>query len=89
MDPSEFTGLQKLIWEGLLGIWGYGEDSPVYIVGAVLCVVIPYLLGSINFAVIFSRGKFHEDIREHGSGNGFHQYAANLRIEIRTSYVRR
>ena len=38
MDPSEFTGLQKLIWEGLLGIWGYGEDSPVYIVGAVLCV---------------------------------------------------
>ena len=69
MDPSEFTGLQKLIWEGLLGIWGYGEDSPVYIVGAVLCVVIPYLLGSINFGVIFCRAK--------------------LRIEIRTSYVRR
>jgi glycerol-3-phosphate acyltransferase PlsY len=31
--------------------------------------IIPYLLGSLNFAVIVSREKFHDDIRNHGSGN--------------------
>ena len=69
MDPSELTGLSKFIWDGLLGTLGYGEDTPVYKICAVLCIVVPYLLGSINFALIVSRHKFHEDIREHGSGN--------------------
>ena len=34
------------------------------------CVVIPYLLGSVNTAFIVSRVMFHDDIRRHGSGNG-------------------
>ena len=34
------------------------------------CVVIPYLLGSINSAIIVSKVLFHDDIRRHGSGNG-------------------
>ena len=34
-----------------------------------LCMIIPYLLGSINPAIIFSRVFFHDDIRTHGSGN--------------------
>ena len=37
--------------------------------GVLLCIVIPYLLGSINFGLIISNKKFHDDIRTHGSGN--------------------
>ena len=37
--------------------------------GVVLCMFIPYLIGSINPAIIFSRLFFNDDIREHGSGN--------------------
>ena len=32
-------------------------------------IVIPYLLGSLNFGIILSRVFFHEDIRNYGSGN--------------------
>ncbi len=35
---------------------------------AVLCA--SYLLGSINSAILFSRLVYHDDIRNHGSGNG-------------------
>ena len=34
------------------------------------CVVIPYLLGSVNTAFLVSRILFRDDIRRHGSGNG-------------------
>ena len=34
-----------------------------------LCIIIPYLLGSINPAIIFSKLFFHDDVRSHGSGN--------------------
>ncbi len=37
--------------------------------GVVLCMVIPYLLGSLNFGLIISEKKYHDDIRNHGSGN--------------------
>ena len=46
--------------------------APFYalIFGAVLlCMAIPYLLGSLNFAIIFSKLFFHDDIRKYGSGN--------------------
>ena len=36
---------------------------------AVLSIIAAYLLGSINFAVIFTKSFKNEDIREHGSGN--------------------
>ena len=43
---------------------------PLYIVLAVLfAAVVPYLLGSINTAVLFSRILYKEDIRTKGSGN--------------------
>ena len=32
-------------------------------------VVIGYLLGSINFGVVVSKGLYHEDVRMKGSGN--------------------
>ncbi len=34
-----------------------------------LCMVIPYLLGSINTSIILSKVFYHDDIRNHGSGN--------------------
>lgn len=48
-----------------------GTMAELYLMlaGVVLCIIIPYLIGSINPAIIFSRLFFHDDIREHGSGN--------------------
>lgn len=37
--------------------------------GVLLCIIIPYLLGSVNFGVIISNREYHDDIRTHGSGN--------------------
>ena len=34
-----------------------------------VCMIIPYLLGSINTSIILSKAIFHDDIRNHGSGN--------------------
>ena len=41
----------------------------VHAVGILLCIVLPYLLGSLNFAIIISKLFFHDDIRKYGSGN--------------------
>lgn len=40
-----------------------------YLVFAFLCMVIPYLLGSINPAIILSNRVYKDDVRTHGSGN--------------------
>ncbi len=48
-----------------------GHNIPVAL-AVVLCAVgaiIAYFLGSLNFAVIISKLKFHEDVRKYGSGN--------------------
>ncbi len=39
------------------------------ILGGVLCIIVPYLLGSINFAIIISGKTYKQDIREFGSKN--------------------
>ena len=46
-----------------------GALVAVYVIGAILCIVVPYLLGSLNFAVIISKLFYHDDIRKYGSGN--------------------
>ena len=38
-------------------------------IGVLAAVVIAYLLGSINFAVIFENAFLKKDVRELGSGN--------------------
>lgn len=55
----------------LIGEWSLSGMSAagVYIAGVVLCMVIPYLLGSLNFGLIISRRAYHDDVRTHGSGN--------------------
>lgn len=35
----------------------------------IICVVVAYLIGSVNFAVIFSKAFMKKDVREVGSGN--------------------
>lgn len=48
------------------------EGSALYAVlflGVILCMIIPYLLGSLNFAIIISKIFYHDDIRKYGSGN--------------------
>ncbi len=34
-----------------------------------VCAIIPYLLGSVNFALVISKIFFRDDIRKYGSGN--------------------
>ena len=41
----------------------------LFSVGAILCAVIAYLLGSINFAIIISGKTYKQDIRDYGSKN--------------------
>ncbi len=36
---------------------------------AMLSIVIPYLIGSINPAILISKLVYHDDVRRHGSGN--------------------
>lgn len=47
----------------------FGNTAPFFILCTLLCVIVPYLLGSINFAVIISSKRYNDDVREHGSGN--------------------
>ncbi len=57
---------------GYMGIIGYFFDElplPVGLAMILVYVFIPYLLGSINTAIIVSSTLYHDDIRKHGSGN--------------------
>ena len=57
--------MQEFLTKGIITT----ENMPLFIVGIVLCVVIPYLLGSLNFGVIISKLRYRDDVRTHGSGN--------------------
>ena len=54
---------------GLIGNLGYELGTVQFFLMAVACIIVPYLVGSINFAIIFSKVFHHGDVREHGSGN--------------------
>lgn len=64
----------EITQNGLLPMLIAGDSREISIVLlAVLCLiggVIAYFLGSMNFAIIISKYKFHDDIRRYGSGNG-------------------
>ena len=61
--------MQEFLEIGLIGKLGLGEDQTALFLAGAFCVIASYLLGSINFAVIFSKLFFKEDVRNHGSGN--------------------
>lgn len=57
----------------LCDAWGFERAGTGYlilmVVGALLCMVSAYLIGSFNPAICFSKIIYHEDIRSYGSGN--------------------
>ncbi len=55
--------------QGLVGRWGFEAGTVPFFLIAVACCVVAYLLGSINFAIIFSKKLHNDDVRAHGSGN--------------------
>lgn len=76
MRFSEFIaiGLQDLFKTGIIrAILRHvtGDVAQALVIGAgfLLCILCAYLLGSINTALIVSKCFFHDDVREHGSGN--------------------
>ncbi len=50
---------------------GLGETaiSLIFAAMTVGIIVVSYLLGSVNSAIIFSKLVYHDDVRKHGSGN--------------------
>ena len=61
------TTLQNLLLDRI-GSTG-AAASAVLIILTLLCIAIPYLLGSVNFALVISKLVYHDDIRKYGSGN--------------------
>ena len=64
----------KIISYGFFGIISQSLQSEttlavLTVVGVLICIIAPYLLGSMNFAIIISKLKYGSDIRQHGSGN--------------------
>ena len=54
----------------------------------VIALVVSYLVGSVNFSIVFSKLLLKQDIRTKGSGNaGFYQYPAQLRQGVRRGCV--
>ena len=45
------------------------NDTLFFIICGIVLTVVPYLLGSINFAIIISGKSYGDDVRSHGSGN--------------------
>ena len=41
------------------------EPVKIYLI----CLLLGYLLGNLQFAIVFSHLLYHDDVREHGSGN--------------------
>lgn len=49
--------------------FGESVNGILLLLAVVICIVSAYLIGSINPAIIVSKRRFGEDIRDHGSGN--------------------
>lgn len=57
---------------GFMGLIGYfWKDIPLFpsMLLVLLYVMVPYLLGSVNTAILVSKHFYHDDIRNYGSGN--------------------
>lgn len=71
-----FISAGEIAYKGLLGIYlektvhGSLFIDVIFVLGYLACILVPYLLGSLNFAILISTWKFKSDIRTHGSKNG-------------------
>ena len=62
--------LDKGLVGGMLYDANASASTPIWVViAAVLCIAVPYFLGSINFAIILSKTIYKTDIRDLGSKN--------------------
>ena len=73
-ETPTFTHLFNLVdWAVTKFSLNTSERQPffvlTYVLAVLLCVGVPYLLGSINPAILISKYVYHEDIRDFGSGN--------------------
>ncbi|MBP5230372.1 MAG: glycerol-3-phosphate 1-O-acyltransferase PlsY [Clostridia bacterium] len=66
---TSFPGFAKHLFYTLILGGNTGGAYAVYIGMFLVLIVVPYLLGSLNGAILVSRYVFHDDIRNHGSGN--------------------
>ena len=57
-------------FEGPVAALMNGQNAAFLVAGGMLLVLLlSYLLGSVNYALLISRLFFHDDVRTHGSGN--------------------
>ncbi len=68
------TPFDEIMYKGFLGKFLEVERSgalflSLTILGFLVLTILPYLLGSCNFAIIISKFFYREDIRSFGSGN--------------------
>jgi glycerol-3-phosphate acyltransferase PlsY len=74
VDPEKLERISRYVYNNFYGplylmlVDGRLEGWVYYLI-AIAIVLSGYFLGSMNFAVIISKLKFHEDIRTKGSGN--------------------
>ena len=68
----------EIVHSGFLGKYLYSTESifgnsalyyGLYISAIAVCAIIAYFIGCINFGIILSKTKYHDDIRTKGSGN--------------------
>ncbi|MBE6631669.1 MAG: glycerol-3-phosphate 1-O-acyltransferase PlsY [Ruminococcaceae bacterium] len=58
------------IWKyGFFGLLSNNTVGATMLVGAILCALLSYLIGSFNFAILLSKYKYKQDIRDFGSSN--------------------
>ena len=68
-------GIYNLFENGLIKMIrskaSLGEVGDAALVGGggIFCIVVAYLLGSSNWALVISRAVYHDDVRKYGSGN--------------------
>ncbi|MBQ8309669.1 MAG: glycerol-3-phosphate 1-O-acyltransferase PlsY [Clostridia bacterium] len=70
-EPIEFEKAWNLVDQIIQSTYpnDLGVASVVNIIGALLCMILPYLLGSINPAILISKHMSGEDIRALGNGD--------------------
>lgn len=59
-----FSGIIGYLWKDIENISLFWQLALIFVY-----VFIPYILGSINTAIIVSKKLYHDDIRNYGSGN--------------------
>lgn len=62
-----FTKAGELFINGIVAY--FHRDLVMSILCYIITALVAYALGSLNFAVIISKVKYHDDIRKYGSGN--------------------